>query len=319
MIGPAVTDDALPMAFHQANELLKRLEPAPAQLGLPVLEELPGPGGMVVVPQLPERLFEEIRFMEPLVGLEQQLQRAPAFQIQVGRLGEERIPLPLDEAPVLMSHPPVLQTADLVQRIRQVPKDVELVVDNLHLRGMAQQRVPERLPHVHDRQAQAAVPPGSHLLEESVHVLFGAPQFFAHPDRPPLVQVGHHDGIALPPADRDFINSDGPQTFLRQVFRPKLPHVADVHPPNLIPTKPMELRHLLDRHAPALPPHDLLEALREAAGVRQPCQGFLLHRAAPAAVHPAILEFQVNPCATRVHIPYLMALAVVEAARSLAA
>ncbi len=227
--------------------------------------------------------------------------------------------MPLDETPVFMSHPPVLQTAHVVQRICQMPEDVELVVDNLRFRSMAQQGAPERLPHVHDRQAQAATPLGSHLVEESIHVLFGTPQFFAHPDRPPLVQVGHHDGIALPPADRDFINPDGPQMFLRQVFRPKLPHVADVHPPNLIPTEPVELRHLLDRHAPALPPHDLLEALREAAGVRQPCQGFLLHRAASAAIHPAILECQVNPCAARVHIPYLMALAVVEAARSLAA
>ena len=70
VIGTAIADDALPVSFHQADELLERLEPAPAQLGLPVLEELPGPGGMVVVPQLPEGLFEEIRLMEPFVGFE---------------------------------------------------------------------------------------------------------------------------------------------------------------------------------------------------------------------------------------------------------
>ena len=57
MIGTAVAYDAIPMLFDELDELLVRLKSAPFKLGFPVLKELSGPCGVIVIPQLPEGFF----------------------------------------------------------------------------------------------------------------------------------------------------------------------------------------------------------------------------------------------------------------------
>ncbi len=54
VIGFAIADDAIPMALDERNKVLERFQAAPTQLALPVGEKFAGPGGTVVVPQLPK-------------------------------------------------------------------------------------------------------------------------------------------------------------------------------------------------------------------------------------------------------------------------
>ena len=63
-----VTDDPVPVTLNHGRKFLKRLKPLPTQLYFPVLKELPGPHGIVIRPQLPERFFEQICLVQPLVG-----------------------------------------------------------------------------------------------------------------------------------------------------------------------------------------------------------------------------------------------------------
>jgi len=57
------------VAFDHGGKLLEGLEPLPAQLRFPSLEELPDPERVLVVPELPEGLLEQICLVEPFVGL----------------------------------------------------------------------------------------------------------------------------------------------------------------------------------------------------------------------------------------------------------
>ena len=319
MIGTAITDDAFPMALDQSDKLLVRLEAAPLELGLPVLKELSSPGGILIIPELSEGFFEHIGFAQALIGLEQQRQGAPAVQIEISFMRQKRIALSFDEAFVFGGDPGIFPPPHLVKSLRQMLEHMELVEDDFGLRRMGFKRVAERLPHVHHRQAQRAVPLGAHIVEESVHVLLSAAQLLAHPDRPLLIQVCHHDGVTLAFADRDFINADGPQAFPGQMLGPKILHVIDIHAPNLVPTEMMEFGDLLDGHRPAEASDLLFEPLGETSRFGQPCQSLPFHPAAHAAVHSPNLEFQVNPSIPGIQVAHPMSLAVVEASRGLAA
>ena len=274
---------------------------------------------MLVIPELPEGFFEHVGFVQALIGLEQERQGAPAVQIEISFMRQKRVALSFNEALILGRDPGVFLTPNLVEGVRQVPQNMELVEDDFGLGGVVRQRVPKRLPHVHDRQAQRAVPPGPHGVEKPVHVLFGSAQLLTHPDRSVLVEVGDHDGVPLPFLDRDFIDADGPQALLWHMLGPEIPHVADIHAPDLIPTEMVEPRDLLDGHRPTEPADRPLEPRGETSRCGQPGQGFPLHTMACAAVHPAILEFQVHPDAPGIDIAHLMHLTIVKAARGRAA
>lgn len=309
-----VTDDTLPMTLDQFGELLVRLQTAPLELCLPIIEELPSPGGILVIPKLPERFFEHVGFAQAFIGFEQERQRASSVQIEIGFMRQKCIALPFDEALILAGDPCVFLTPDLVEGIRQVFQDVELVEDDFGLGSVARERVSERFPHVHDCQAQGTVPLGPHSVEEAIHIFFATAKLLAHPDWPLLVKVGDYDGVLMTFLDRYFINADSPQTFRRNMLGPEIPHVADIHAPDLVPTEPMKFGGLLDGHCPAEPADDLLEALGKTPRFGQPSQGFLLHTNAFPAVHSAILEFQVNPDAPGIDVAHLMCPAVVETA-----
>jgi hypothetical protein len=67
VIRMAVTDDSVPVAFHESSKLLEGFKPLPAQLAFPAFKELSGLGWVVVIPELPERFFQQIGFMKPFV------------------------------------------------------------------------------------------------------------------------------------------------------------------------------------------------------------------------------------------------------------
>ena len=319
MIRTAVTDDALPMALHQSDKFLVRLQTTPFELSLPVLKELERPRGIPVIPKLSEGFFKHIGFAQALIGLEQQGQGATAIQIEIGFMRQKRIALSFDETFIFGGDSGIFPPPHFVERLRQLLQDMEFIKDDFSIGRVVFQRVPERLPHVHHRQAQGTVSLRPHIVEEPVHVLFGAAQLLAHPNRTLLIQVGDHDGVTLTLADRDFIYADRPQTLPGQMLGPEIPHIADIHSPDLIPTEMMELGNLLDGHRPAQPTDGFFESLGEAARFGQPCQRFLLHPIALPAIHPPILEFQLNPGASGINIAHPVDLMVVETAGGLAA
>jgi len=109
-----------------------------------------------VVPELPEGLLEQIRLVEPFVGLQQRAQGPSALGIQIGFVGQQRIAPALDERALFVIDALVLAASDPIQGIGQMAHDVELVVDDLRVRHVLERCVPERLPHVHDRKGDRA-------------------------------------------------------------------------------------------------------------------------------------------------------------------
>src|SRR5260370_27857987 len=86
----AIRRDAVPMRLHQPRELLVRLQTLPAQRRLPLVEEPSCPAGTPVVPELIERLLEQVGLVQASVGLEQQLQRLLPIEAEVFPMGHPR-------------------------------------------------------------------------------------------------------------------------------------------------------------------------------------------------------------------------------------
>src|SRR6185312_6856255 len=89
---------------------------------------------------------------------------------------QEVVLLPLDEATILSRESGVFPFANSVEGIVQVPQDVELVVEDLGVRGMARLvgRGAEGLPHVEDDQADSPGFLGSEPGIEGIEAGFGA-------------------------------------------------------------------------------------------------------------------------------------------------
>ena len=68
VLRPAVSSDPIPMSIDHRGEFLERLEPLPLQAVAPVLEEFARPPFAFVIPQLTERLLEQVCRVQPLVG-----------------------------------------------------------------------------------------------------------------------------------------------------------------------------------------------------------------------------------------------------------
>src|SRR5580693_3027976 len=130
----------------------------PSQCVFPILEEPARPARSVVIPELVERLLEEVGFVQPPVDLEQQLQCLLPLEGQVLPPGEEVVPLPLDKTAPVPREPRVLPPPHLIHGLPQVLEDVELVVDDPGLRSMPflEGRLAECLPHVHYGQTNLA-------------------------------------------------------------------------------------------------------------------------------------------------------------------
>ncbi len=68
VLGSTVGGDAVPVPLNQFGKFLERLEPLPAQLFTPLVEEASRPAFAPVVPQLTEAFLEKVSGVEPLVG-----------------------------------------------------------------------------------------------------------------------------------------------------------------------------------------------------------------------------------------------------------
>lgn len=103
--------------------------------------------------------------------------------------------------------------------------------------------------------------------------------------------------------DRDFINADGTEIVGDRFPVKKAFHVGHLHPVNLFPTEPVNLGHAAYGHVTAQPSYFLLKALGEPSSGGQPCERFLFHNAAMAAVNPAVFEFEIHSRAAAGQIP----------------
>src|SRR5713101_1280767 len=116
----AVRGDAVPVPINHRGELLVGPQALPLEGGPPVLEEAASPALPAVVPELAERLLEQVRSIQPLVGGEQRLERPPAAEGQVLAVRQQGVLLPLDEPALPPGHARVLALADLVERVAQM-------------------------------------------------------------------------------------------------------------------------------------------------------------------------------------------------------
>ncbi len=212
----AIRCDAVPVPFDQSGKLLKGPESLPLELLLPPGEELPRPALAAIRPELPEFLLEQVGRSQALVGPEQFPERAAAGQREIGAVGEERVALALDKGSVLRGHPCVLGPADLLHRVGQMTQDVELVEQNLRLRGLGLHRVAKRLPHVHHRQPNPVGLLRPQVEKEPVQIGCGSART-ADPDGTPALQVADDDPIRVALPDRQFIHADDLRRWLRRL------------------------------------------------------------------------------------------------------
>src|SRR5450755_1061902 len=107
------------MRLDHPREFLEGLQTLPAQRCFPLVEEPPCPAWAPVVPELIERLLEEVGLVQASVGLEQQLQRLLPFEGKVLPMRQQGVLLPFDKAAILARKPSVLAFANLVERLAQ--------------------------------------------------------------------------------------------------------------------------------------------------------------------------------------------------------
>ena len=203
VIRVAVGGNAGPVAIDHVGELLVGFEPLPLEGVAPAIEETPRASLGLVVPELPEKFLQQVGHVESLVGLEKLVQSPLSLQREVLAVREKRVALTLDEGPIPTRKAVVLASPHLVESIGEMSHDMELVVDDLHIRDVPLGRVVEGLPHVHRRQFDVAGLGLANPLEEEIEVCLPA-AVATHPDRAAAIQVADHDAVVVPLADGGF-------------------------------------------------------------------------------------------------------------------
>src|SRR3990172_7493355 len=302
VLRPAVGGDSVPVSVDHLRELPVGREPLPLEALLPAVEEGARPALGLVAPELAEGLLEQVGDAEPLVRGQQLLEAGPAVVAEVLPAREQGVALPLDEGPVLAGEPAVLAAAYLVERIREVAHDVELVEDDAGVGCVPRQRVAEGLPHVHRGELDARRLLRTQRREEEIEVRLGA-ALAAHPDRPAAVEVAHHDAVVVALADGDLVDADGPRRGHPGAGHLLL-HVDLVEVLHRAVVQALQLGHRLVRHLPAEATHVHRVPLREARVLRQPVEPLYVHAAAPRTVDPPPLELQVDPPPGHRQVPY---------------
>ncbi len=110
------------------------------------------------------------------------------LECEVLAVGQQRVLLPLDEAPILAGQPRVFGFADLVQGVAQMTQDVEFVEHDRRLWRREPRGLAKRFPHVHQRQLDAATLFLAQPRIELAHAGFGA-VVATEPDRPLSIQI----------------------------------------------------------------------------------------------------------------------------------
>src|ERR1700752_5378122 len=76
VLGGTIRRNPLPMAINHLRQLFVGFKALPLQGNRPVLKEAARPAFLLIVPQLAERLLEQVSGLQPLVSTEQDLESA---------------------------------------------------------------------------------------------------------------------------------------------------------------------------------------------------------------------------------------------------
>src|SRR5271157_248693 len=172
-------------------------------------------------------------------------------------------------------------------------------------------RLPERLPHVHDRQTYPRTLAFTEPSVELAHARLRA-VLAAEPDRPTAHQVAHHDPISVTFADRNLVHPDHLRTRRARALELGF-HVLLLQSLDRLPVQRQFLRHVLDRRLPAPPSSKVGKALGVERIVRQKVEPLPLHLATTAALNPPHLQFQKYPSVAARKIAHAADLAIVPA------
>ena len=152
--------------------------------------------------------------------------------------------------------------------------------------------VVKRLPHVHDRQANAPRLLLAKPVVEQCHAgLFAIRS--SKPDRTFSNQVAHHDAVVMALADRDLVDADGFGTWRAHTSKLR-PHVLLLQVLDCVPVKMQFFRHVLHRGGSAAPADVVGKALGVVRVVGKECEPLALHLATTAASHPPHLELEID-------------------------
>jgi len=292
VLRPAKGSNARPVLLDHAGELLVRFEPLPFEGGFPVLEEAQRPAFPLVTPELAEGLLEQVSHMQTPVGLQQFLECAPAFQIQILAVGQQRVFLPLDETTFGPRQSGIFALAHLVERLAQMAHDMKLVEQDGGIGNVAGGRVAERFPHVHHRQTNLAAFLWPQPAVKLVHAGFRA-VVAPEPDGATAQQIADHDPVSMPLANRHLVDANDQRTGSSHP-PDLLPHVLLVQLLDRLPIQTQFLCHRLDCRVATPPPHVKGEPFGVKRIVRQPSQSFPLHLAALLTVHTPDFQFQID-------------------------
>lgn len=285
------------MPLDHGGEVLVGFQALPLELRPPVLDELSGPHFAVVVPQLTEGIFEQVRGVEALVGRQQQLEIRSCCAGKVLWMRQQGVFLSLDELAFLALEARVLRLSDLVQRLAQMFYNVELIEQDGRLRGVTLGRVTKRLPHVRDGQAHALSLLFPEKSIELIHARFAA-ILTTEPDRAAPFQVADHDAIGVAFADRDIINLNdlgSRSTYAADLFT----HMVHFQPLDRLPVHVQLVGHVLGRAAAAVTTtvdRFVFVGTERIASHRPALRSFLIHWYAskqpvpPAIVHQRLLQ-----------------------------
>lgn len=225
--------------------------------------------------------------------------------------------LALDEAPVLAAQPGVFGLAHLVERLAEVAHDVELVEQDRGLRRGRRGGVAERLPHVHDGEADLAALLRPQFVVELRQTAL-RPILAAEPNGASGQQIADDNAVDVALLDRDLVDADHHWRW-RAGLRQLRPHVLLLQALHRVPVQPQLARHIPHR-GPAAPPSDIhCKPLRVAWIVGQEIQPLQLHAATAPAIHPSRLELQDNPVSAAAQIAHPPLPTVVPAPADLAA
>ena len=180
--------------------------------------------------------------------------------------------------------------------------DVKLVVQDGGLGCSFDGGVAKWLPHIHDRQTDAACLLLAQPVVELVHAGFRT-IFAAKPDRPAPNQVAHHDAVGVPLANRDLVDTNSLRTWNAnplQLYR----HVLLVEFLDGLPVQMQFLGNILDGAASAASPDEPGKPLRVERVVCKKVEVLSLHLAATLAENTPDFQFQIDARVATGQIPH---------------
>jgi hypothetical protein len=171
--------------------------------------------------------------------------------------------------------------------------DVKLVVQDGGLGRSFDGCIVERLPHVHDRQTDAARFLLAQPVVELVHAGFRT-ILAAEPDRPAPNQVAHHDAVAVPLANRNLVDADSLRAWGSRALQLRL-HVLLVEFLDGAPVQIQFLGDILEGARATTPTDKPGKPLGVERVVGEKVEMFAPHLTVARAAQPSNLELQVDP------------------------